>query len=448
MKASQSRGQAPSRAQAKRPKDRKDTILAVATRLFSERGYHAVAIDEIGSEVGITGPAVYRHYRDKEALLVAAAESGIDRLRAANIDALAQAQDPEARVAGLVRSLVRTTMDNRELMAVYNREVRHITATHRKRLTAKVRDNDTFWIGALSDLRQDLAPSQALFLVQALAGLVFSALHYQPRVAASRMEQVLTHMGTSAVLAGVTAVDVPTARAFNGGDVSPVAETEANVGGSEKPAAIARGTRREIVLATACRLFYERGFSGVGVDEICVASGIAGPGLYRHFKNKEEVLAAAFNRVNEQLAASVSRVMVSSSDSPDALFEQLLDSYAEIVIGNPELIALSLREVSSLSKEQQAVARRARYAYVADAVAILRQIHPSLPLQTARVVVEGALGLINGYAQAVRYRLSPHDSRSVLVTMAKAAAAHTGTEFSTPTANTPTDRTAEASAIP
>ena len=50
-------------------------------------------------------------------------------------------------------------------------------------------------------------------------------------------------------------------------------------------------TRREQILKEAARLFAERGFHGVGVDEIGAAVGISGPGLYRHFAGKDAMLA-------------------------------------------------------------------------------------------------------------------------------------------------------------
>ena len=48
---------------------------------------------------------------------------------------------------------------------------------------------------------------------------------------------------------------------------------------------------REQILREAARLFAERGFHGVGVDEIGAAVGISGPGLYRHFAGKDAMLA-------------------------------------------------------------------------------------------------------------------------------------------------------------
>src|SRR5262249_5718752 len=51
---------------------RREAVLAGATRLFRQRGYHAVSMDDIGAAVGIAGPSVYRHFASKADLLCAA----------------------------------------------------------------------------------------------------------------------------------------------------------------------------------------------------------------------------------------------------------------------------------------------------------------------------------------------------------------------------------------
>lgn len=51
---------------------------------------------------------------------------------------------------------------------------------------------------------------------------------------------------------------------------------------------------RDALVQVATDLFTERGVEGVTVDEICVASGVAKGTFYVHFRQKEDVLFAAF----------------------------------------------------------------------------------------------------------------------------------------------------------
>ena len=50
--------------------DRRDQLIAAAERLVAERGFLAVRLEDIGAAAGVSGPAIYRHFPNKEALLV------------------------------------------------------------------------------------------------------------------------------------------------------------------------------------------------------------------------------------------------------------------------------------------------------------------------------------------------------------------------------------------
>jgi AcrR family transcriptional regulator len=73
-----------------------------------------------------------------------------------------------------------------------------------------------------------------------------------------------------------------------------------------------RSTRERIV-SEALRLFAERGYAATSVAEIEAASGLSpgAGGLYRHFRSKEEVLAAAvrehITRTSKQISATLHR---------------------------------------------------------------------------------------------------------------------------------------------
>ncbi|MEW9553789.1 TetR/AcrR family transcriptional regulator [Nonomuraea sp. NPDC050783] len=84
---------------------------------------------------------------------------------------------------------------------------------------------------------------------------------------------------------------------------------------------------RERIIDESLRLFAERGYSATSVAEIEAASGLSpgAGGLYRHFKSKYEVLAAAVNehaaRTRGQVAESMAELsaMESSADLEERL---------------------------------------------------------------------------------------------------------------------------------
>ena len=92
---------APQRRAKRRPY-RRDEILAAAVKLFHERGYHGTGMDDIGAEAGISGPAIYRHFKGKEEileiLLLDAARSALDEAR----EVVAAAPSPRKALESLV----------------------------------------------------------------------------------------------------------------------------------------------------------------------------------------------------------------------------------------------------------------------------------------------------------------------------------------------------------
>src|SRR5689334_9775785 len=48
---------------------RREEILEIAATLFARRGYHGVSVAELGKACGMSGPALYKHFASKEAVL-------------------------------------------------------------------------------------------------------------------------------------------------------------------------------------------------------------------------------------------------------------------------------------------------------------------------------------------------------------------------------------------
>ena len=46
--------------------DTKQKILLESLRLFSQRGYDAVGVEQIAAAVGIKAPSLYKHYKSKK----------------------------------------------------------------------------------------------------------------------------------------------------------------------------------------------------------------------------------------------------------------------------------------------------------------------------------------------------------------------------------------------
>src|ERR1700754_2692026 len=82
--------------------DRRSQLIAAAERLVAERGYLAVRLEDIGAAAGVRGPAIYRHFPNKEALLVELLVGISTRLLAGATNVVAEAQDASSALDGLI----------------------------------------------------------------------------------------------------------------------------------------------------------------------------------------------------------------------------------------------------------------------------------------------------------------------------------------------------------
>src|SRR5438552_155222 len=125
--------------------------------------------------------------------------------------------------------------------------------------------------------------------------------------------------------------------------------------------ATARGERRERILASATSLFEENGFHGAGIDDIAAAAGVTGPAIYRHFKNKDAVLVALFDRLAERLAAILAAVIPLTGREG---LETLVRLHVRLAFEERALIVVYISEERNLPDAERKRARRFQRAYV------------------------------------------------------------------------------------
>ncbi len=157
-------------------------------------------------------------------------------------------------------------------------------------------------------------------------------------------------------------------------------------------------TRREQILREAARLFAERGFHGVGVDEIGAAVGISGPGLYRHFAGKDAMLAELLVGISERLhEGGVIRMEESAAAglAPEATLDALIAGHIDFALDDRSLITLHDRELDRLRENDRKQVRKLQRQYVELWVGALRAVYPALTELEARVSVHTVFGLLN-----------------------------------------------------
>ncbi|MEU3407454.1 TetR/AcrR family transcriptional regulator [Streptomyces sp. NPDC006670] len=154
-------------------------------------------------------------------------------------------------------------------------------------------------------------------------------------------------------------------------------------------------TRREQILREAARLFAERGFHGVGVDEIGAAVGISGPGLYRHFPGKDAMLAELLVGISERLLTGGRRRVEEAAADPRALLSSLVEGHIDFALDDRALITLHDRELDRLKDEDRKLVRQLQRQYVELWVTVVRELHPEVGEAEVRVAVHAVFGLLN-----------------------------------------------------
>ncbi|MGC3000380.1 TetR/AcrR family transcriptional regulator [Streptomyces sp. G35A] len=158
-------------------------------------------------------------------------------------------------------------------------------------------------------------------------------------------------------------------------------------------------TRREQILKEAARLFAERGFHGVGVDEIGAAVGISGPGLYRHFAGKDAMLAELLVGISDSLLTGAKRRLAEADEAggvaPEAVLDSLIEGHIDFALDDRPLITLHDRELDRLRDADRKMVRQLQRQYVELWVGVVREVYPELAEPAARSAVHSVFGLLN-----------------------------------------------------
>ena len=177
--------------------------------------------------------------------------------------------------------------------------------------------------------------------------------------------------------------------------------------------------RRDQLVEQAARMFAVRGFHGVTLDELGAAVGISGPAVYKHFANKDALLAAVLIEISEALLAGARSVLGQELGAKQTLLA-LIEAHIEFALTRPELIRVQDRDLANLSVAAARQVRRLQRAYVEIWVDVLLARDPGLSRGEARIRAHGVFGLLNSTPYSLGSN-SPAAERDVLRRMAWSA---------------------------
>lgn len=163
------------RSQAKA--DRRNALLAAAATLFAERGFNGVSLEDLGAAAGVSGPAVYRHFPGKQAVLGAILVEVSENLLSGGQRVIATASGVEAAVRELVRFHVDFALNNPDVIRVQDRDLASLTQTDKVAVRSLQRSYVELWVGVLSRLHPHTDAAHLRIRAHAVFGLINSTPH-------------------------------------------------------------------------------------------------------------------------------------------------------------------------------------------------------------------------------------------------------------------------------
>src|SRR3954452_10440221 len=198
---------------------RREQILRAAAQLLEERGSRNVGVDDVGAAVGVTGPAIYRHFAGKDAMLAEMLlriserllAGGTERVAAAGADPQAPppglpplprdpaaGADPEAQLRALVDFQVDFALDNPALITVHDRDLGSLPDADAAQVRRLQRRYVEVWVTVLARLHPTADAATCRARAHAVFGLINSTPHSAGRLDRAATARLLADMAWAA----------------------------------------------------------------------------------------------------------------------------------------------------------------------------------------------------------------------------------------------------------
>ncbi|MFW0787784.1 TetR/AcrR family transcriptional regulator [Gordonia sp. CPCC 206044] len=362
----------PTRATRRRPADRRDSILRSAAKAFSTNGYHAVRLDDIASDVGISTPALYRHFPNKYALFAETARTLADALAEATGSVPVTPDDPQQELRGLLTALTGASVEHRRSGSLYHWEADYLhpeDADHVRRIVIgqhrRIR-------ATLMGVQPSVDPVTADLITAAMTSVVASPATHRATLPARQIEELITDAALS--LAMVTVPEEPAEPRLTSAP------------------GLAPNSKREVLLTESIRLFAAHGFHEVTIDDIATAAELPASGVYRHFDSKAAILSAAFWRASDRVTTLIADAL-SSSQTPREAIVSLVTRYVTLCSTNNDMLSVYVSEIGNVPGPQRRELRNQQRINVEEWAAWVGRTRSELSPVQCRFLVQAALNV-------------------------------------------------------
>ncbi len=154
--------------------------------------------------------------------------------------------------------------------------------------------------------------------------------------------------------------------------------------------------KRQRVLDEARRLFFALGYHSATMEAIADAVGMGKPFLYRHFRNKLELLVALYDHAIAMSEDALDRALAARLDA-DETIRMFVRNYLAVVVTHREIVAIFFRESLNVPPEKLREINRHKAAFDRKLTAVIRDGIKvgSFHVTDARVAAFAVVGMVN-----------------------------------------------------
>lgn len=189
---------------------RRQQLLDAAAHLFAERGFNGVSIEELGASAGVSGPALYRHFPSKEAVLGELLIGASQRLLEGCTRILDDATEGPQALRDLVDFHVDFALSERDVIRIQDRELASLPPAVNHEVRMLQRRYVQAWVELIARLSPTTPVAELEVRVHAIFGLLNSTPHNAKLADVDDARGILAEMAIAGVLgAGPASVPAP-----------------------------------------------------------------------------------------------------------------------------------------------------------------------------------------------------------------------------------------------
>ncbi|QUH02429.1 TetR/AcrR family transcriptional regulator [Saccharopolyspora erythraea] len=327
------------------PSDRRDQLLRTGARLFAERPYDDVQIEEIASHAGVSRGLMYRYFATKRELFRAVVGRATERIAVRTAPEASGigpgTTTPEQRLAAQVEVFLELFDTDADLMRVLHAGTASADEEVRRIITQGARRHEDHVLEQLGATPTGVLRAAVRSWIVMARTSALDRLD-NPGISRGELREIClrgllaltgTHAGRASAADNTSAqapppglADTSMYRIPSGGEVSDMATATTTTppgdagpaAGESAPVTTRRARTRQRLLDAALDAFAEEGFGRTTIEQVCDRAGYSRGAFYSNFSSLDELFLAMWEQRSDRMLADLRAAFAdTSAESPE-----------------------------------------------------------------------------------------------------------------------------------